>query len=108
MVHFDVVMRKHIPLDATAYAKICGLYQLDRGMVEFYQQDDLLMFKRNGQISEGMVYAGDNTFEGAMGRLKVRFEIQQDGSTKSIIQQASFSNPNNISTSEGTKFLKYH
>jgi protocatechuate 3,4-dioxygenase beta subunit len=107
VVNFDVVMKKHIPLDDAAYAKICGLYQMDRGMVEFYRQDDLLMMKRNGQISEGLVYAGDNTFEGAMDRLKVKFELQPDGSAKSTIQQASFSNPGNVTTTEGTKYLKY-
>jgi len=107
VVQFDVVMRKHIPLDDAAYGKICGLYDLDQGMVEFYRQDDLLMIKRNGQISEGMVYVGDNTFEGAMGRLKVKFELQQDGSARSIIYQASFNHPEQVTTSEGTKFLKY-
>ncbi len=106
-VQFNVVMRKHIPLDDAVYARICGLYQLDQGMAEFYRKDDLLMIKRNGQISEGLVYAGDNTFEGAMGRLRVKFEIQQEGAARSVIQQASFNNPDMVTTSEGTKYLKY-
>jgi protocatechuate 3,4-dioxygenase beta subunit len=107
VVQFDIVMKKHIPLDDAVYTKICGLYQLDQGMVEFYRQDDLLMIKRNGQISEGMVYVGNNTFEGAMSRLKVKFELQQGGAVKSIIHRESFNSPDQVTTSEGTKFLKY-
>jgi len=106
-VNFDIVMSKHIPLDTAVYSKICGLYQMDRGMAEFYQQDDLLMMKRNGQISEGMAYAGENTFRGAMDRLKVKFEMGQDGSVKSKIYQVNFNNPDRVTTIEGTKILKY-
>ena len=100
-------MRKHIPLDDAAYARICGLYDMDQGMAEFYRQDDLLIYKRNGQISEGMVYVGNNTFEGAMGRLKAIFELQQEGSVKAVIHRANYNNPDQVSTLEGTKFLKY-
>ncbi len=106
-VKFDVVMKQHIPLDDAVYSRICGLYNMDQGMAEFYRQDDLLMIKRNGQISEGMAYVGDNTFEGAMERIKVRFELQQEGAVKAIISRANFDNPEQVSTSEGTKFLKY-
>lgn len=106
-VKFDVVMKEYIPLDDAVYAKICGLYNLDKGMAEFYRQDDLIMVKMNGQISEGMVYSGENTFEGAMKRLKVKFELQEEGAVKAIISRASFNNPEQVSTSEGTKFLKY-
>lgn len=107
IVQFDVVMRKHIPLDNAAYAKICGLYELNQGMAEFYRQDDLLMIKRNGQISEGLIYVGENTFEGAMGRLKIKFELQQQGAVKAVISQANFNNPDEVTVSEGSKFLKY-
>ncbi|GJM30267.1 MAG: hypothetical protein DHS20C17_29020 [Cyclobacteriaceae bacterium] len=107
IVTFDVVMMKTIALDGSVFNKICGLYQLDRGMAEFYQQDDLLMIKMNGQISEGLVYKGDNTFEGAMGRLSVRFELLTQGGAKAVIQRENFEDPTKITTQEGEKILKY-
>ena len=99
-VTFDVIMAESIPLDDAVYKKISGLYDLKNGMAEFYREDDLLMMKRNGQISEGLVYKGDNTFEGALGWRKVRFEILEDGGTKAIIYQGN-------NTLEGQKLLKY-
>jgi protocatechuate 3,4-dioxygenase beta subunit len=107
VVTFDVTMRKSIPLDNSVYNKICGLYQFDQGMAEFYQQDDLLMFKRNGQISEGMVYQGANTFEGAFGRLKVQFELLDQGGCKAKMHRTNFDDPSKVSTMEGEKILKY-
>jgi protocatechuate 3,4-dioxygenase beta subunit len=99
-VTFDVIMAQSIPLDDSVYSKISGLYDLDKGMVEFYREDDLLMMKRNGQISEGLVYKGNNSFEGALGWRKVKFELLPEGGTKATISQGS-------NTLEGTKVLKY-
>ena len=93
-------MSKNIPLEDAVYDKISGLYDLDQGMAEFYREDDLLMMKRNGQISEGLVYKGDNTFEGAMGWRKVKFELHGNGEIEAKISQGT-------RTLEGTKVLKY-
>ena len=99
-VTFDVIMAQSIPLDDAVYNKISGLYELNDGMVEFYREDDLLMMKRNGQISEGLIYQGNNTFEGAMGWRKVRFELLDNGGITAKLSQGS-------RTLEGTKILKY-
>ncbi len=107
VVNFDVVMDKAIPLDNSVYDKICGLYSLDNGMAEFYREDDLLFVKLNGHIKEGLVYQGDNTFEGALGLLKAKFELLRDGGTKATIYRGDFENPAKVQTSKGTKFLKY-
>ena len=99
-VAFDVVMSKNIPLDDTVYDKISGLYEMDKGMAEFYREDDLLMMKRNGQISEGLIYKGNNTFEGAMGWRKVKFDLLGNGEIKAELSQGT-------RTLEGKKILKY-
>ena len=107
MVNFDVVMAKAIPLDDTVYDKICGLYNLDNGNAEFYREDDLLFIKLNGQIEEALTYKGNNSFEGAMGNLKITFELLKDGGVNASIDRARFSDPSKRKTSHGTKFLKY-
>lgn len=107
IVEFDIVMAETFPLDDSVFQKLSGLYDLDQGMAEFYRQDDLLMVKRNGQISEGLVYKGNNTFEGAMGLSKVSFELRDDGGTIVTITTANFNDASKSRIIKGTKILKY-
>ena len=53
-------MGKSFRLDDTAWKKITGLYQLEKGMAEIKKEDDLLILKMNGQYMETMVYKGNN------------------------------------------------
>lgn len=99
---FNVIMSKEIPLDIKVYDKITGLYDFDKGnLVEFIKSDDLLMMKRNGQMSVSFKYIGNNTFEGGIGYPKATFEIQKDGTVKVVIELTAGK------TLTGTKFLKY-
>ena len=107
VIQFDVVMNKSFPLADEVYKKICGLYNLENGNAEFYREDDLLFVKINGQLREGLVYKGDNTFEGPIGYLKARFELLADGGTKAIIYKGDFDDLSKVKTWEGVKFLKY-
>jgi len=106
-VKFDVVMGDAFPLEPGAYKKICGLYQMDNGKAEFYNEDDLLFVKLNGQLMEGMAYKGNNSFEGAIGYLKAVFEFTQSGETKVKIHSGRFTDFTKVTTHEGVKFLKY-
>lgn len=108
-VMFDVVMGKSFPLDDAGYDKIAGLYQLNDGMAEFNRQDDLLFLKLNGQIMEGLVYKGDNSFEGGIGFNKVKFELLPNGDVKTFITMwDSWSEDDRfLEEYEGIKVLKY-
>lgn len=108
-VIFDVVMGKSFPLDDAGYDKITGLYQLNDGMAEFNRQDDLLFLKLNGQIMEGLVYKGDNSFEGGIGFNKVKFELLPNGDVKTFITMwDSWSEDDRfLEEYQGIKVLKY-
>ena len=108
-VSFDIVMRETFPLDPSMYNKITGLYQLERGNVEFIQDGDLLFVKFNGQLQEGLAYKGNNTFEGGLGYIKTKFELLPDGGSKVIITMGDYDGGDlaQVKTLEGTKFLKY-
>ena len=108
-VAFDVVLGQTFALDSAAYAKIVGLYQLDDGMAEFSRKDDILFMKLNGQIMEGLVYKGNNTFEGGLGFNKVRFDFQPDGEVQaSIYMWQSWDTGNDTGVEySGKKVLKY-
>lgn len=107
LIKFDVVMAEGIPLDDSVYHKICGLYDLSSGKAEFYREDDLLFIKLNGHIREGLVYKGDNTFEGALGYIRAKFELVTGGGAKVTIHRGNFEDLSKVQTFEGTKFLKY-
>jgi len=111
-VKFDIVMGKAFPLDDVGYKKITGIYKLKDGMAEFNREDDLLMLKLNGQLMEGLLYKGNNTFEGGLSYLKVKFEILADGNVKSIITMREWDNADMTKATatemEGMKFLKYN
>jgi hypothetical protein len=65
--------------------------------------------KFNGQLSEALVYKGNNTFEGGLSYFKARFEIQADGNVKTIITMGDWDSGDMSKTTamEGMKFLKY-
>jgi catechol 1,2-dioxygenase len=102
-------MGKSVPLDKAVYQKLTGLYQLESGMAEFYQQDDMLFLKLNGQIMEGMVYKGQNSFEGGLGFNKVKFELISGGEVRANITLWDNWSADNkyLRRYEGFKVLKY-
>lgn len=107
-VKFDVVMGNSFPLDDAGYRKITGLYKLKEGVAEFIREDDLLMMKYNGQLMEGLIYKGNNTFEGGISYIIVRFEILADGGVKTVIAFRDWEvNTSKTTQEEGMKYLKY-
>jgi catechol 1,2-dioxygenase len=100
-VNFDVVMRKHFPLDAEVYRRIAGLYDIDNSIIEFVQDDDLLLVKVNGQFMSALNYVGNNTFQdGGDGSPKVVFELLASGGVNATVTMYG-------KTTSGEKFLKY-
>lgn len=108
-IKFDVVMAKSFPLNDLGYQKITGLYQLKSGMAEFIRQDDLLILKLNGQILEGLVYKGNNSFEGGGGYNRAKFEFLKNGDVMTKITLWDFRpiDPTSPELYEGLKVLKY-
>lgn len=107
-VKFDIVMSKSYQLDAAGYKKITGLYQLNKGNAEFSREDDLLILKLNGQLMEGLIYKGNNTFEGGLNFNKARFEIVANGDVKTYITMWDMpSDKRFLETYEGVKMMKY-
>lgn len=78
VVRFDIGMSRNLNASDEVYKKLSGIYDTGKGMVEFYRQDDLLMLKVNGQIMEGLIYKGNNTFSGGLGFNSAVFEIEQN------------------------------
>ncbi|MCW5518096.1 hypothetical protein [Muriicola sp. Z0-33] len=108
-VNFDIVMGKSFLLDDEGYRKITGIYQLKNGMAEFNRQDDLLFLKLNGQIMEGLLYKGENSFEGGLGFNKVKFELLANGDVKTFITMWELWSEDDrfLKEYEGIKVLKY-
>lgn len=109
VVKFDVVMGKSFPLNDAGYKKITGLYQLKNGMAEFTREDDLLFLKLNGQFMEGLIYKGNNSFEGGIGFNKVKFELMANGDvkTKITLWDSWSEDQKYLELHEGIKVLKY-
>lgn len=108
-VKFDVVLAKTYPLDDASYKKITGLYKLKDGMVEFSRKDDLLFAKINGQLMEGFVFKGNNSFESGLGFNKVKFDILANGEVKMKMTMWENWGPNEPALMyEGQKVLKYN
>jgi len=104
VVKFDVYLKEEYVLEASAFKKITGLYEMsDRSMCEFYKDGDQLFAKINGQIMEALDYKGDNSFEGGLGYIKTKFELLSNGGAKVkvIIKE------NKPIELTGTKLLKY-
>ncbi len=107
-VTFDIVMGKTYLLEDAGYKKITGLYQLNKGNAEFYREDDLLFLKLNGQIMEGLVYKGNNTFEGGLNFNKARFEMLANGDVRTYLSMWNMPNDKRFfETYEGVKLMKY-
>ena len=106
LIQFDVVLQDAYRLDAAGYSKIEGLYDFGNNMMaEFYHAGDDLFVKINGQIEEAMEYKGNNSFEGGLGQVKVRFELLPDNVVKA---HASYpGDDDKVVNIEGTRLLKY-
>jgi len=103
-VKFDVYLKEEYVLEAAAYKKIAGLYEMsDKSMCEFYKDGDQLFAKINGQIMEAMDYKGDNSFAGGIDYVKAKFELLGNGVTK-VKVTITEDKPIEIT---GTKLLKY-
>ncbi len=102
-------MGKSFSLNDAGYKKITGLYQLKNGMAEFTKEDDLLFLKLNGQYMEGLIYKGNNTFEGGNGFNKVQFEIMANGDVKTKITMWDkwSEDQKDLELYEGLKVFKY-
>jgi hypothetical protein len=104
IVKFDIYLKEEYILEATAFKKIVGLYEMsDKSMIEFYKDGDQLFAKINGQIMEAMDYKGDNSFAGGIGYVKVKFELLNGGGAK-VKVTITEDKPIEL---EGTKLLKY-
>jgi hypothetical protein len=99
-VTFDVVMSKQFPLEAAAFKKLTGLYNMnDNTMCDFVNDGDLLFVKNNGLMVAALEYKGNNTFEDGDGT-KTKF-LFEGGETK---VKVTFSDGR---VQEGTKYIKY-
>ena len=106
VVKFDVYLREEYVLEAAAFKKISGLYQMnDKSMVEFYKDGDQLFAKINGQIMEALDYKGNNSFEGGLGFVKSQFEILANGGIK--VKVSYLGDDKKWIEIDGTKTLKY-
>jgi len=104
VVKFDVYLKEEYVLEATAFKKIEGLYEMsDKSMIEFYKDGDQLFAKINGQIMEAMDYKGDNSFAGGINYVKAKFELLNGGGAK---VKVSIMDDKPIEMT-GTKLLKY-
>ena len=104
IVKFDVYLKEEYLLEAAAFKKIEGLYEMnDKSMIEFYKDGDQLFAKINGQIMEAMDYKGDNSFAGGVDYVKAKFELLGNGVTK-VKVTVTEDKPIEIT---GTKLLKY-
>ena len=104
VVKFDVYLKEEYVLEATAFKKIEGLYEMsDKSMIEFYKDGDQLFAKINGQIMEAMDYKGDNSFAGGIDYVKAKFELLSNGGAK-VKVTITEDKPIEIT---GTKLLKY-
>jgi len=104
LIKFDIFLRDEYVLDAAAFKKIEGLYEMkNNSMAEFYRQGDQLFAKLNGQIMEAMDYKGNNTFGGAIDYIQAKFEILSNGGAKVVVTVKD----SGTKTIEGNKLLKY-
>ena len=104
VVKFDVYLKEEYVLEAAAFKKIEGLYEMsNKSMVEFYKDGDQLFAKINGQIIEALDYKGDNSFAGAIDFVKAKFELLSNGGAKVKVTIKD----DKTTELEGTKLLKY-
>ena len=105
-VKFDVYLKEEYVLEASAFKKIAGLYEMsDKSMTEFYRDGDQLFAKINGQIMEALDYTGNNSFLGGLAQTKAQFELLSNGGTK--VKVSYLGGDNKWVEVDGTKTLKY-
>ncbi len=104
-ISFDVTLRETYTLEPAAFKKLSGIYFLGKemGNAEFYQEDDLLVMKLNGQLLEAFTYKGNNEFEGGLGFTKLKFEFPSVDQVKVTLTRSRRENV----VHEGTKILQY-
>jgi len=106
VVMFNVVMQKAFPLDDASFNKLLGVYDAGKDdRMEFFREGNVLFFKYNGQIYEGLYYKGNNTFENQMGQSAAQFELQANGETK--VKLSYLDDDNKTVTQEATMLVKY-
>jgi protocatechuate 3,4-dioxygenase beta subunit len=104
VVKFDIYLKEEYVLEATAFKKIVGLYEMsDKSMIEFYKDGDQMFAKINGQIIEAFDYKGENSFSGGFGWYTAKFEVLNNGGAK-VKVTITEDKPIEIT---GTKLLKY-
>jgi catechol 1,2-dioxygenase len=103
-IRFDVVLRKeHLPGD-TLFHKVSGIYQMnDQSMMEFYREGNLLFYKINNQIWDGLSYAGNTRFTGGVNDTEATFELLPQGQAR---VQFRFIRRREIRL-QGSKILQY-
>ena len=107
-VLFDIVMQEYYPLSSEGFNRLEGLYQIEKGIVEFYRENHLLMMKINGQIMEGMAYKGNNLFQAANGVNQAEFKVAENGNVDVLIKMWNYPHREKEPIAfEGTKFMKY-
>lgn len=106
VVKFDVYLKEAYVLEAAAFKKIAGLYEMnDKSMTEFYRDGDQLFAKINGQIMEALDYTGNNSFLGGLAQTKAQFELLSNGGTK--VKVSYLGDNKKWIEIDGTKTLKY-
>lgn len=106
VVKFDIYLKEAYVLEAAAFKKIAGLYEMnDKSMTEFYRDGDQLFAKINGQIMEALDYTGNNSFLGGLAQTKAQFELLSNGGTK--VKVSYLGDNKKWIEIDGTKLLKY-
>lgn len=106
VVKFDIYLKEAYVLEAAAFKKIAGLYEMnDKSMTEFYRDGDQLFAKINGQIMEALDYIGNNSFLGGLAQTKAQFELLSNGGTK--VKVSYLGDNKKWIEIDGTKTLKY-
>jgi protocatechuate 3,4-dioxygenase beta subunit len=106
-IRFDIVMAKEFKPDNAVFEKLAGVYKMnDKSVMEFYKKDDLLFFKWNSQIWEGLSYKGNNTFSGGSDNSTVAtFELLTNSTVKIKVNIKSITRGEvNL---EGNRILNY-
>lgn len=105
VVKFDIYLSGAYTLEPSAYKKITGLYEMNnKSMIEFYKDGDQLFAKVNGQIMEAMDYKGNNTFQGGLEYITVKFEMLGNGGAS---VKVAFKENGKTEEITGTRMLKY-
>jgi catechol 1,2-dioxygenase len=106
-IKFDIVMAKEFIPSDMVFERLSGVYKMnDNSIMEFYREGDLLFFKRNSQIRDGLSYKGNNTFAGGIDNFTTtNFEMNEKDE---VSLKMHFKTVNNGEFDlEGKKTFKY-